>query len=58
MLPGEVMVIQLSQTGTEHVLPTEERVMGKDESGNIHVELEVSLKFGSTRNIEIFTGGL
>lgn len=58
VLPGEVMVIQLSQTGPEHMLTTEKWVVGKDQSRNIDIELEVPLKFFSTRNIQTCTGGL
>lgn len=51
VLPGEVMIIQLCQMGSEHVLATEKRVVGEDHSRNINIELEVSLEFCSTRNI-------
>lgn len=51
------MVIQLSQTGPEHMLTTEKWVVGKDQSRNINIELEVPLKFCSTRNIQTCTGG-
>lgn len=58
VLPGEVMVVQLSQTGPEHMLTTEERMVGKDQSRNINIQLEVPLKFCSTGNIQAGTGGL
>lgn len=51
VLPGEVMIIQLSQMGPEHVLATEERVVGEDHSRNINIELEVPLEFCSSGNI-------
>lgn len=51
VLPGEVMIIQLSQMGPEHVLTTEERVVGEDHSRNINIELEVSIEFCSTGDI-------
>lgn len=57
VLPGEVMVVQLSQTGPEHMLTTEKWVVGKDQSRNINIELEVPLKLCSTRNIQTCTGG-
>lgn len=58
VLPSEVMVIQLCQTGPEHVLTTEEWMVGKDQSRNINIELEVPLKFCSTGNIQTGTWGL
>lgn len=58
VLPAEVVVIQLSQTGPEHMLTTEERMVGKDQSRNIDIELEVPLKFSSTGYIQTGTGGL
>lgn len=57
VLPGEIMVVQLSQTGPEHMLTTEKRVVAKDQPRNIHIQLEVPLKFCSTRNIQICSGG-
>lgn len=51
VLPGEVMIIQLGQMGPEHMLTAEKWVVGEGESRNINIELEVSLKFSSTRNV-------
>lgn len=58
MLPGEVLIVQLSQTGPEDVLPAEERVMGEDQARDVHVQLVVSLRVGRSRDVKICILGL
>lgn len=55
-LPGEELIVQLSQTSAQHVFPTEQRMMGENQTGDIHIELEVSL--GVCGNVQAGTLGL
>lgn len=45
-LPGEELIVELSQARTQHVFPTEQRMMGEDQTGDVYVKLEVPLGVG------------
>lgn len=53
VLPGEVLVIQLGQTGPQDVFATEEWVMREDKSRDINIKLVVSLRVCCTSNVQI-----
>lgn len=51
MLSAEVLIVQLSQSGPQHMLPAEEAMMGEDEASNIHIQLVVPLDVTDSRNV-------
>lgn len=53
VLPGEVLIIQLSYAGSQDMFTAEEWVMGEDQARNINVELVVSFRVRCTANIQI-----
>lgn len=42
-LPGEELIVQLSQASAQHVFPTEQRMMGENQTGDVYIKLEVPL---------------
>ncbi len=58
MLSGQVLIVQLGETGCQHVFTAEERMMGEDETGYIYIQLVVCLGVAHSSYIEVHMLGL
>ncbi len=58
VLSGQVLIIQLSETGCQHVFTAEERMMGEDEARYIYIHLVVCLGVAYSSYVEVHMLGL
>lgn len=53
MPSAEVLVVQLGQPSPQHMLPAEQRMVGKYEPGYIDVQLVVSVRVSDSRHVAV-----
>lgn len=58
MLSGQVLIVQLGETGCQHMFTAEERMMGEDEAGYIYIQLVVCLGVAYSSYVEVHMLGL
>lgn len=58
VLSGQVLIVQLGETGCQHMFTAEERMMGEDEAGYIYIQLVVCLGVAHSSYVEVHMLGL
>lgn len=58
VLSGQVLIVQLGETGCQHMFTAEERMMGEDEARYIYIQLVVCLGIAHSRYVEVHMLGL